>query len=142
MKWLTKRRLAALLAALAVPWVSAQAEPPARLDPDAASRGAQASFETFARDWMARAHARSERDRANPRLSPGPKSLVATYREVGPEFETELQPTSRPATPFVGVLRYSESVVTCADLHATDCRVVSTVPVTEVFRLRDGRWVY
>ncbi len=136
------RRLAALLAALAVPCGAALADPPARFDPDAASRGARASFETFARDWMARAQARGERDRANPRLAPGAKDLIATYREVGADFETELQPTGRPATSYVGVLRYTESVVTCADLHATDCRVVSTIPVTEVFRLRDGRWVY
>jgi len=142
MKRPIKRRLAALLAVLAVPCVSALADPPARIDPDAASRGARASFETFARDWMARAQARSERDRANPRLSPGAKALVATYREVGKDFETELQPTGRPGTPWVGVLRYTENVVTCADLHATDCRVVSTVPVTEVFRLRGGHWVY
>jgi hypothetical protein len=136
------RRLAAVFAALAVSWVAALADPPARVDPDAASRRARTSFETFAKDWMARAQARSERDRANPRLSPGAKDLVATYREVGPDFETELQATGRPGTPWVGVLRYSESVVTCADLHATGCRVVSTVPVTEVFRLRDGRWIY
>jgi hypothetical protein len=136
------RRLAALLVALAVPWVAALADPPARLDPDAASRGARTSFETFAKDWMAHAQARSERDRANPRLSPGVKDLVATYREVSSDFETELRATGRPGAPWVGVLRYSENVVTCADLHATDCRVVSTVPVTEVFRLRDGRWVY
>jgi hypothetical protein len=30
----------------------------------------------------------------------------------------------------------------CADLRASNCHVVSTVPVTEVFRFRDGRWVY
>jgi hypothetical protein len=141
-KGATMRRLAALLAALAVPCGAALADPPARFDPDASSRSAKASFETFARDWMARVQARGERDRANPRLSPGATQLVATYREVGREFETELQPTGRPATPYVGVLRYTERVVTCADLHATDCRVVSTLPVTEVFRLRDDRWVY
>jgi hypothetical protein len=137
------RRLAALLAALAVPWVAALADPPARLDSDAAQQqAARASFESFAKDWMARAQARSQRDRANPRLAQGAKDLVATYRDVAPDFETEIQPTGRAGTPWVGVLRYEERVVTCADLHATDCHVVSTEPVTEVFRLRDGRWVY
>jgi hypothetical protein len=91
---------------------------------------------------MTRVRARGERDRANPRLTPGARDLVATYREVGPDFKTELQPTGRPGSPYVGVLRYTENVVTCADLRATECHTVSTVPVTEVFRLRDGRWVY
>jgi hypothetical protein len=131
-----------LLAALALPWAAAHADPPARIAPDGGADRVRASFESFAKDWMTRAQARSERDRANPRLAPGAKDLVATYREVGKDFEIELEPTGRPASPFVGVLRYSESVVTCADLHGTDCRVVATVPVTEVFRLRDGRWVY
>ena len=45
-------------------------------------------------------------------------------------------------TPYVGVLHYTEHVVQCADLRGTACHVVATLPVTEVFRLRDGRWVY
>ena len=135
------RRLALLVVVLAIPF-AAGGEPPARLDPDASARNAQASFDSFARDWMARARARSERDRANPRLAPGARDLVATYREVGKDFKTELQPTGRPNSPYVGVLRYTENVVACADLHGTDCHTVSTVPVTEVFRLRDGHWIY
>jgi hypothetical protein len=120
----------------------AAADPPARIAPDAASAAVSDSFESFARDWMSRAQQRAARDRANPRLAPGARDLVATYREVGPGFETELQATGRPGAAWVGVLRYSEQVMACADLRASNCHVVSTVPVTEVFRFRDGRWVY
>ena len=138
-----KRRVAVLLTALALQAPSGVlADPPARLDPAAAGVSAQASFEAFARDWMARIWARGLRDRANPRLTPGTRELVASYREVASEFETELQATGRPGTPYVGVLRYTENVVNCADLRGTNCRVVTTLPVTEVFRLREGRWVY
>jgi len=137
------RRLALLLLALCVPLAAAQAGPPASIDPDAGSSAAvKASFDAFARDWVARAQARGERERANPRLTPGARELIATYREVGGDFETELQPTGRPDSPYVGVLRYSEQVMACADLHASACHPVSTVPVTEVFRFREGRWVY
>jgi hypothetical protein len=103
---------------------------------------AEASFREFARDWMTHVHARGERDRANPRLVPGARDVVATYREVGAEFETQLEPTGRSDSPYVGVLRYTESVYSCSDLRASDCHAVSTVPVTEVFRLHDGHWVY
>jgi hypothetical protein len=115
---------------------------PASLDPDATPAGAEASFQAFARDWMARVRERGEREHDNPRLTPGAREIVGTYRETGPDFETQLQATGRPGTPYVGVLHYTENVYTCSDLRATDCRVVFALPVTEVFRLRDGRWVY
>ena len=35
-----------------------------------------------------------------------------------------------------------EQVIECADRGATKCGVRNTRPVTEIFRLRDGRWVY
>lgn len=129
--------LAVLLAAQV-----ALAGPPASIHPDATPGAAEASFRAFARDWMARVRARGERERENPRLTPNAREMVATYREVGPDFETQLLATGRPVSTYVGVLRYTENVFACSDLHATDCHAVSTRPVTEVFRLRDGRWVY
>ena len=103
---------------------------------------AEASFREFARDWMTHVQARGERERANPRLMPGAREVFATYREVGSEFETQLEPTGRSDSPYVGVLRYTESVYSCSDLRASNCHAVSTEPVTEVFRLHDGHWVY
>lgn len=138
-----KRRLAALVTALVLHAPGAAfSDPPARIDPAGAPLSAHASFEAFASDWMARTRARGDQDRANPRLTPGARELVASYREVAPEFETELRHTGHPDTPYVGVLHYTEHVVQCADLRGTACHVVATLPVTEVFRLRDGRWVY
>ena len=120
----------------------ALAGPPASIDTNAPQGGAEESFRAFARDWMAHVQARGERERANPRLTPGARGVIATYREAGAGFETELQATGHPESPYVGVLRYTENVFNCSDLRATDCHAVSAVPVTEVFRLRDGHWVY
>jgi len=133
------RGLTALcLTLLAAPLALAE---PASID-TAPPTSAESSFREFARDWMAHVQARGERERANPRLVPGAREVVATYREVGSQFETQLEPTGRSDSPYVGVLRYTESVYSCSDLRASDCHAVSTVPVTEVFRLHDGHWVY
>lgn len=132
---------ALLLALLALRGIAFADPPPARLAPDSHG-GAEASFRAFASDWMTRVRAHGEHERANPRLTPGAREVIATYREVGPKFETELQATGQPSSPYVGVLRYTESVFTCSDLRATDCHVASTVPVTEVFRLRGEHWVF
>jgi hypothetical protein len=127
-----RRRLDLLLtaAALQAPAI-ASADPPASVDPAHGDRAvsAEGSFQAFARDWMMRIQERGAQDRANPRLTPQARALVASYREVEPGFETELQATGRPGSPYVGVLRYTESIVNCADLRGTGCRVVSTLPV-------------
>jgi hypothetical protein len=61
---------------------------------------------------------------------------------VDDSFETEIRPTGRPSAPYVGVLHYTEHTYTCADALGNDCRVTSSLPVTEIFRFRDGRWGY
>ena len=54
----------------------------------------------------------------------------------------ELRPTGHPASPYIGILRYSEQLYTCQDLSSGQCTVASTSPVTEIFRYQDGRWIY
>ena len=58
------------------------------------------------------------------------------------QFLTELRPTGRPSSPYVGMLHYTEHVFTCNDVRGGGCAVTSSLPVTEVFRYRDGRWSY
>jgi hypothetical protein len=116
---------------------------PAMVQPaDHAATGVEESFASFAEDWIGRALARGERDRSAPRAQPGASGLVFTYRQVAEDFETELRPTGRPAAPFVGVIRYTEHTYTCSDVKGTDCTRTSALPLTEVFRFRDGRWGY
>lgn len=121
---------------------AAGAGSPARIAPADPSAAAGASFEAFARDFMERVRERSAQQREKPTLRPGSEAMVATYRDVDGHFETELRPTGSPRAPYIGVLRYTELVFSCTDIEATTCEVATTVPVTEIFRLRDGRWTY
>ena len=109
---------------------------------DASASRAGDSFESFAEEWMGRALARSERDRKAPRAHQRSLGLLFTYRAVDDAFETELRPTGRPTSPYVGVLRYTEHTYTCDDVHASRCRVTSSLPLTELFRYRGGRGTY
>lgn len=109
---------------------------------DAGASTANTSFASFAEDWMGRAQARGTRDSKAPRAHPGAAGLIFTYRAVDEQFETELRETGRPTSPYVGVLYYTEHTFTCQDVMGGGCRVTSSLPVTEVFRYRDGRWSY
>lgn len=116
---------------------------PAAIAPaEAAASRAEVSFDAFAGHWMGRALARGERERRAPRAQTSSKGMFFTYRTVAGEFETELRPTGRPRAPYVGVLRYTEHTFTCEDLLGSRCRISSSLPVTEVFRYRAGRWGY
>jgi hypothetical protein len=108
----------------------------------ASQERAAASFEDFARQFMAKARGHEERERRKPRVAAGPGSAIFTYRGYGEEYRTELRPTGQAAAPFVGLLHYTEHVYSCKDLESGACTVASSAPVTEIFRYRGGRWVY
>jgi hypothetical protein len=136
------RAPAAIALCLAL-WLSAPAWAAGDAPRASASRErAAASFEDFARQFMARAHGQEERERRRPRIAAGPGSAVFTYRGYGEEYRTELRPTGQAAAPFVGLLHYTEHVYSCKDLEGGECTVASSAPVTELFRYRGGRWVY
>ena len=112
---------------------------------------ASESFDQFARSWMDSVH----------ELNAGPQpaimidgetgqddtgqrdhSAVVTFREYGDEFTTELRETGRDAAPYVGLLHYTESIYNCLENDSRNCSEPSTVPVTEIFRYQEGRWIY
>jgi len=105
----------------------------------AVPKGPEAGFQDFARQWLSKLRGMEER---RPRVAAGPGSLVFTYRDYADEFRTELQPTGKATAPYVGFLHYTERVYTCPTLEARECTVAATLPVTEIFRLRGGRWAY
>ena len=82
------------------------------------------------------------RNRLRPSIRPGAAKSVVTYRGFGDDYQVELRPTGHPASPFIGILRYTEQVYTCREASGSDCSVASSVPVTEIFRYQAGRWVY
>ena len=113
----------------------ADAPPPAQ-GPD---RAQAAAFQDFARQWMTKLRGMEQH---RPRVSAGPGHLLFTYRGYADEFRTELEPTGKAATPYVGLLHYTEQVYSCKSLETRECTVAATVPVTEIFRLQGGRWSY
>ena len=68
--------------------------------------------------------------------------VLREYTGYTDEFRVETRPTGYPGAPFVGLIRYSEQIFSCADKGATRCGVKQTTPITEIFRFQDGRWIY
>jgi hypothetical protein len=123
-------------AALASAALAQAAKPAPKAGPDAAS--VKASFDAFASDWMDRMQRVEDDNRRSPRMDSGRPS----YRGYGDDFRVEIKPTGYAPAPYVGVLRYEEQTYGCSDARATQCRMVSRIPVRELFRYQDGRWVY
>jgi hypothetical protein len=109
---------------------------------NASRERAEAAFQDFARQWMAKVRSLEERDRRSPRVAAGPGTPVFTYRGYGEEFGTELRPTGDAAAPFVGLLHYTQRVYSCRSLEARECSLAATIPVTEIFRYQRGRWTH
>ena len=135
------RRSTTVALALAL-WIGASSHAGEPSRASASQARAAAAFEDFARAFMSRVRSQAERGRRQPKVAPGPGSAVFTYRGYGDGFRTELRPTGEPSAPFVGLLHYTELVYSCRDLEGGSCTVADSVPVTEVFRYRGGRWIY
>lgn len=135
-----------MAACLAVPLalaLPAAAEPPAAPAEGAGGRGqAVRSFERFAASWMEKMERAEAENRSRPDVRAQDGRTYVTYRGYGERFETELRATGSARAPYVGLLRYSEILFACADRSAERCRAASRIPVTEIFRYQDGRWVY
>ena len=101
---------------------------------------AKAAFTKFARSWMDKIQ-RIAADQ-KPTVQPGATNAVVTYRDYADDFSVELRPTGHASAPYVGILRYSEQIFSCRDIAANDCTLSSQIPVTEIFRYQNGRWVY
>jgi hypothetical protein len=128
--------------ALACIPAGAPAEPAMLADGGTQVSRADLSFASFAEEWIGRARNRGEQARRAPRAREGSEGIVFTYRAVDPDYETELRPTGRPVSPYVGIVHYKELTYTCGDAHGSRCAVTSSLPLAEVFRYRDGRWGY
>jgi hypothetical protein len=106
-------------------------EPAAIAPSDPSLERAEASFQSFASDWMKKLSAAEEHARK--------QAAGGAYRGYDDGFKTELKPTGSTAAPYVGLLRYQEHQ--CA-AGSGACKVTSTTAVTEIFRFQGGRWVY
>ena len=101
---------------------------------------AKAAFTKFARSWMDKIQRIAAEQK--PTVQPGATDAVVTYRDYADDFSVELRPTGHASAPYVGILRYQEQIFSCQDISANNCSLSSQIPVTEIFRYQDGRWVY
>ncbi len=111
----------------------AAAEPPAAI-PNSSHDRANATFESFAKTWMKQME---KAGRSQPRMIP----TGAAFRDPSDEFQIETKATGRPGSPFVGILRYQEEQLHC-DRDGGNCRSMGKTPITEIFRFKNGRWIY
>jgi hypothetical protein len=116
----------------------ASGDSPAAVAP--AAEPAKAAFTKFAHSWMDKIQRIAAEQK--PSVQPGATEAVVTYRDYADDFSVELRPTGHASAPYVGILRYSEQIFSCQDISANDCSLSSEIPVTEIFRYQDGRWVY
>ncbi len=127
-----------LIASIALAATPALAGAPAdRADPGDAN--ARASFQRFARGWMDKVKKLEAANRKKPIVKASARGNQTTYRGYGDDFSIELRPTGQAVAPYIGLLRYTELVYSCVQ---DSCSVASTVPVTEIFRMQNGRWIY
>ena len=118
-----------------------QAATPKAIAP-ADSQAAEASLGTFASQWMDRMQRVEDDNRKTPEMVSEPGGPKHQYRGYSDDFKIEIRPTGYPGAPFVGLIRYGEQLIECADRGATRCGVKKTQRVTEIFRFQNGRWVY
>jgi hypothetical protein len=125
-------QLAAALALVAGAALAEGASVPASVAPAASGQAlAREAFSTFARTWL------DKLQNGN-----GKAETDGTRRKLGDDFTTELRPTGQATAPYVGLLRYTEHVYRCTGAGEASCVVQASIPVTEIFRYENGRWVY
>jgi hypothetical protein len=114
----------------------------ARSDGDSPHMVEQA-FADFAQNWLgglSREAARQENGAGFPAPGAPGQPERFTYRDSGEAFAIQLKSTGNAASPFVGILSYTENVYLCGGPTRDDCEFVESSPITEIFPFRDGRW--
>jgi hypothetical protein len=134
------RSLLALLVTAGVTFAAVPALAGAPADLGApGDESARTSFQHFARAWMDKVKKLEAENRKKPTVQATAQGTTTTYRGYGDDFSIELRPTGQAVAPYIGLLRYEERVYSCVK---DTCSVASAVPVTEIFRMQNGRWIY
>jgi len=103
---------------------------------------ARGAFEVHARSWMADLEANEATNRRNAPVYSVASEAVIRFDGYGDEYETQVKPTGSAQAPFVGILRYKENTYTCLRDDEARCTVTRSIPVSEIFSFRNGRWIY
>jgi len=108
----------------------------------------QTSFENFSKGWMARLEqVNQQNNRALKPESAANGRVVGRYICYGPDCLREVRGTESKATPYVGIIRYSQKTIekegdTTKNMREHTGVPTSEIQVTEIFRYTGGRWVY
>jgi len=120
--------------------------PVASFAEDNADSPAGQALETFVRDWIGEMNREANKQRTGGRfLVPAPTSdepEIFTYTEYSKDYDVEMKETGSAAAPYVGILKYIEHTYTCRGPARTDCELVESSPITEIFPFKNGRWQY
>lgn len=100
------------------------------------------AFQKHAKGWMADLEKSEARNRSEAEVYSIANEPVIRFEGYGDDFETQVKPTGRAQTPYVGILRYKENLYTCLQSDETRCTVTRSVPVSEIFSYKNGRWTY
>jgi hypothetical protein len=107
----------------------------------------QESFEKFVNAWMTKLDRIGKMNIRALNVVPSDKGFVGRYVCYGPECEFSIKETGYRETPFVGVLHYREKHFlkkgkTRQEAIQSSGMLTDKIPVTEIFRFTQGKWVY
>jgi len=105
-------------------------------------QAAKSAFEQHARSWMADLEKNEAENRRKAPVYGVAQEAVIRFDGYGDEYETQVKATGHATAPFVGILRYKEHLYTCLRDDLTRCTVTRSVPVSEIFSFKNGRWTY
>lgn len=103
---------------------------------------AKASFDQHARKWMADLERNEAENRRKAPIYSVASEPVKRFDGYGDDYETQVKATGHAGAPFVGILRYKENLYTCLASDETRCTVTRSIPVSEIFSFKNGRWTY
>ena len=115
---------------------------PAQIAVPSALAKAKSSFDRHARSWMAGLEKNEAENRRTAPVYSVAAEPVIRFDGYSDDFETQVKPTGHAGAPFVGILRYKEHLYTCLRDEASRCTVSRSVPVSEIFSFKNGRWTY
>jgi hypothetical protein len=137
--------LAVLMALVAGPGIAAADSTdggPQEIAVPADLAAAKSSFAKHCRSWMADLEKNEAENRRKAPVYGVADEAVIRFDGYGDEYETQVKPTGQASAPFVGILRYKENLYTCLRDDATRCTITRSIPVSEIFSYKNGRWTY
>ncbi len=106
------------------------------------------TFQTFAKEWMTSLDDTSRRNLHLAGQRPAQPGVIHNrYACYGPECEIWIKKIDSAQTPYLGFIRYPEKhyrkkINPTGKEPVVQDVLLTTFPVTEIFRFTDNRWVH